>query len=188
MPESMSKNGTDYRYVTDHLGSVREVWDNRGNIVQDLKYDSFGEVIMDSNPGFQPFGFSGGHCDSKTGLARFGVRDFDGKTAIWLSRDSIKFEGDDTNLYSYVLDDPVNLIDKDGKAWWFAAARFGALICTGAAENTELNTMASMREIGREMAQLNDAINDLEEPDSHRSTCDNHGPGDSDALRNLRLR
>ena len=31
-----------------------------GTIVQRMDYDEFGNVIVDTNPGFQPFGFAGG--------------------------------------------------------------------------------------------------------------------------------
>lgn len=30
-----------------------------GAIVQRMDYDEFGRVLLDSNPGFQPFGFAG---------------------------------------------------------------------------------------------------------------------------------
>jgi hypothetical protein len=28
--------------------------------MQELRYDAFGRVVLDTNPGFQPFGFAGG--------------------------------------------------------------------------------------------------------------------------------
>jgi len=47
-------------------------------------------------------------------LVRFGARDDDPKIGRWLSRDTILFNGGDTNLYRYVLQDPVNYSDPDG--------------------------------------------------------------------------
>lgn len=35
-------------------------------IVEQIRYDAWGSVTSDSNPGFQPFGFAGGLYDSET--------------------------------------------------------------------------------------------------------------------------
>ncbi len=51
-----------------------------------------------------------------TALRGFGGRDYDPETGRWTSKDPILFNGGDTNLYGYVLQDPVNLIDPEGKA------------------------------------------------------------------------
>ena len=98
-----------YRLITDHLGSVRTVVNAAtGTIVQQLDYDEFGVVLLDTNPGFQPFGFAGGLYDRDTGLIRFGARDYDPATGRWTAKDPILFAGGDSNLYGYVLGDPVN--------------------------------------------------------------------------------
>jgi YD repeat-containing protein len=47
-----------YRLVKDHLGSVRMVVEvATGAVVQELAFDSWGRVLVDTNPGWQPFGF-----------------------------------------------------------------------------------------------------------------------------------
>jgi RHS repeat-associated protein len=89
-----------------------------GVIAQQMDYGPFGEVLYDSNPGFQPFGFAGGIYDRHTGLVRFGVRDYDPETGSWTAKDPINFGGGGTNLYGYVLADPVNLIDFTGESYW----------------------------------------------------------------------
>ncbi|MCP4494259.1 MAG: RHS repeat-associated core domain-containing protein [Gammaproteobacteria bacterium] len=81
-----------------------------------MDYDTWGNVALDTNPGFQPFGFAGGIYDLHTGLARFGARDYDASTARWTSKDPIRFGGGDFNLYGYVLNNPVNNIDPEGEA------------------------------------------------------------------------
>jgi len=104
-----------YRIVTDHLGSPRLVVDTtNGSIVQRLDFDPWGSVTLDTNPGFQPFGFAGGLYDIHTGLVRFGARDYDPGAGRWTAKDPIGFDGDGPNLYGYVLNDPVNLIDRTG--------------------------------------------------------------------------
>lgn len=42
-------------------------------------------------------------------------RHYDSKTGRWLSKDPIRFNGGDPNLYGYVLNDPINFIDSTGK-------------------------------------------------------------------------
>ena len=61
-----------------------------------------------------PFGFAGGLYDEDTKLIRFGYRDYDPYTGKWMAKDPILFAGGDSNLYGYVLNDPVNLVDVDG--------------------------------------------------------------------------
>jgi RHS repeat-associated protein len=67
-----------------------------------------------SAPGFQPFGFAGGHADPDTGLVRFGARDYDPETGRWTSKDPLGFTADSPNLYTYAGNDPVNRIDPTG--------------------------------------------------------------------------
>ncbi len=117
VPEYMERGGRRYRFITDAVGSVRKVIDTTsGEVVQELEYDPFGRVLSDTRPGFQPFGFAGGLTDPDTGLVRFGARDYDPETGCWTSKDPIGFAGGDTNLYGYVLNDPVNLVDPEGLA------------------------------------------------------------------------
>jgi RHS repeat-associated protein len=115
VPDYLVKNGTTYRIISDHLGSPRLVVDSTtGAILQRLDYDEFGQVITDTNPGFQPFGFAGGLYDRDTKLVRFGARDCDAETERWTAKDPILFAGGDTNLYGYVVNDPVNFVDPAG--------------------------------------------------------------------------
>ena len=115
IPDYIVKNGNTYRIISDHLGSPRFVVDiQTGAIVQQMEFDAFGNVTLDTNPGFQPFGFAGGLYDSDTKLVRFGARDYDAEIGRWTSKDPILFNGGDTNLFGYVLGDPVNFIDPKG--------------------------------------------------------------------------
>ncbi|RYZ90487.1 MAG: choice-of-anchor D domain-containing protein, partial [Proteobacteria bacterium] len=114
VPEFMDRGGVLYRFVTDHLGSVRLVVNlSTKQVVQTISYDSWGKVLTDSNPGFQPFGYAGGIYDHETGLVRFGARDYDGRIGRWLDKDRIRFTGG-MNFYVYVGNDPINSIDPTG--------------------------------------------------------------------------
>jgi hypothetical protein len=44
----------------------------------------------------------------------FGARDYDPDTGRWTAKDPILFNGGDTNLYGYVLNNPVNWVDPFG--------------------------------------------------------------------------
>jgi RHS repeat-associated protein len=115
VPDYMIRFGIQYKFVTDHLGSPRLlVNSSTGAVVQQLEYDEFGNVIVDTNPGFQPFAFAGGLYEPATRLLRFGTRDYSPDLGRWMSKDQIGFSGGDANLYGYVLGDPVNLVDPDG--------------------------------------------------------------------------
>lgn len=110
----MVRDGGTYRIVSDNLGSPRLVVDiGTGAVVQRLDYDEYGNVTLDTNPGLQPFGFAGGLYDSDTGLVRFGKRDYASDIGRWLAKDPLLFGGG-TNLYVYVVGDPVNLVDPSG--------------------------------------------------------------------------
>jgi RHS repeat-associated protein len=111
----MVKGGVTYRILSDHLGSPRLIVDTAtGTIMQRMDYDEFGNVTQDTNPGLQPFGFSGGIYDQHTALARSGVRDYDARAGRWTAKDPSWFQGEDSDLCAYAYGDPVNFLDVDG--------------------------------------------------------------------------
>ncbi|NOK20531.1 hypothetical protein HMI50_26250 [Corallococcus carmarthensis] len=115
-PDFMVKGGIAYRILTDPLGSPRLVVDTRnGTVAQRMEYDAWGNVVADSNPGFQPFGFAGGLYDRDTKLTRFGARDYDAETGRWTAKDPIRFAGGDSNLYAYAANQPHQFMDPDGR-------------------------------------------------------------------------
>ena len=115
MPVAMTRGGATYYLTYDQVGSLRVVADGAGNVVKRIDYDSFGNIIGDTDPLFDmPFGFAGGLHDRDTGLVRFGYRDYDPDIGRWTAKDPILFAGGDTDLFGYCLNDPVNLIDPDG--------------------------------------------------------------------------
>ncbi|MEK6772790.1 MAG: PKD domain-containing protein [Bdellovibrionota bacterium] len=116
VPDFMIKGATTYRIFSDNLGSPRLVVDiSSGEVVQRIDYDEFGLILNDTNSGFIPFGFAGGLSDMDTGLVRFGARDYHPEIGRWVTKDPIGFSGGDTNLFGYVMGDPVNLIDPSGR-------------------------------------------------------------------------
>ncbi len=115
VPDYMIKAGTKYRIISDHLGSPRLIVDvSNGVIAQRLDYDEFGNVLADSNPGFQPFGFGGGLYDRDTRLTKLGARDYDAITGRFTTKDPLGIGAGDLNLYRYAKNDPVNWVDPTG--------------------------------------------------------------------------
>jgi len=115
MPVAMTSGGNAYYLAYDQVGSLKLVADSAGNVIKLVQYDSLGNIINDSNPSFVvPFGFAGGLHDRDTDLLRFGYRDYDPDVGRWTAKDPIFFDGGDTDLYGYVLNNPVNLIDPSG--------------------------------------------------------------------------
>jgi len=123
MPFAMTMGGATYYLAYDQVGSLRLVVDSGGSIVKRIEYDSFGNILSDSNAGFSiPFGFAGGLHDRETGLIRFGYRDYLPEIGKWTAKDPIDFAGGDSNLYGYVANDPVNWVDIVGLNGWKAVS------------------------------------------------------------------
>ncbi len=115
MPVAVAQSGQVFYLGYDQVGSLRVVADSAGNIPKKIDYDSFGNILSDSNPSFSvPFGFAGGLHDRDTGLVRFGARDYDPATGKWTAKDPIDFGGGDLNLFEYCLENPVNAVDIGG--------------------------------------------------------------------------
>lgn len=65
-----------------------------GSVVKGIEYDSFGNIVNDTDPAFEvPFGFAGGLHDRDTGLVRFGYRDYDPDIGRWTAKDPVEFAG-----------------------------------------------------------------------------------------------
>ena len=101
--------------VKDHLGSPRVVVNEAtGAVVQRMDFDAWGNILVDTNPGWQPFGFAGGLFDHATKLTRFGARDYDAAAGRWTAKDPLRFASGSTALFGYVDDDPTNRSDPPG--------------------------------------------------------------------------
>jgi RHS repeat-associated protein len=115
IPDYVIMNGKKFRIISNQVGTPRYVVDaSTGNVVEFENTDEFGYQAVAFGSVYIPFGFAGGLYDNDTGLVRMGAREYDPETGRWLQRDPILFKGGDTNLYGYVLQDPINSIDISG--------------------------------------------------------------------------
>ena len=97
----------------DNLGTIRLVVNSAGEVQNRIVYDSFGEVVSESNPEVDfRYGFTGRELDPETGLVYYRARYYDGERFI--SEDPIGFGAGDGNLYRYVGNSPTIFVDPSG--------------------------------------------------------------------------
>jgi RHS repeat-associated protein len=101
-------------YLTDNLGSVRDIADASMVVQYHADYDGFGNVA-EVNPGWgDRVKFTAREYDPDTGLLYNRARWYDSRVGRWLSEDPSQFSGGDANLYRYVRNNPVLLVDPSG--------------------------------------------------------------------------
>jgi RHS repeat-associated protein len=123
-------------YHQDGLGSVTQLTDSFGNVVEKYAYDIFGKATItnqsNSPQSISQFGnrylFTGREWLSEVGLYDYRNRVYSCELGRFLQTDPIKFDGNDVNLYRYVSNAPINLIDPTGTFSFIPAAAFTALI------------------------------------------------------------
>jgi RHS repeat-associated protein len=101
--------------LVDNLGTVRDVIDSQGQVLNHLVYDSYGQVTSETNPSVDfRYGYTGRERDKETGLNYNRARYYDAATGVFISQDPIEFGGGDANLYRYVKNSTINAIDPSG--------------------------------------------------------------------------
>jgi RHS repeat-associated protein len=108
--------GDTHWALTDHQGSVRDVIDNSGVVLNHIVYDSFGQVTSESDPAVDfRFGYTGRELDTETDLMYYRARYFDPAAGTFVSEDPLGFGAGDENLYRYVFNSPTNFTDPSGR-------------------------------------------------------------------------
>ncbi len=97
--------------LTDHLGSVRDLVNNSGAVVNHFTYDSFGQVVgsMAGATADTRYKFTGREYDGETGLYYYRARYFDAGVGRFIGQDPLGFGAGDSNLYRYVGNRPLTL-------------------------------------------------------------------------------
>ncbi len=107
--------GVQYWYLTDYQGSVRDVLDNSSNVKDAIVYDGFGNIISETNSAYRgSYAWTGRMFDVETDLQYNRARWYDPSTGRWQSQDPLGFDAGDSNLYTYVNNDPLAAVDPSG--------------------------------------------------------------------------
>jgi RHS repeat-associated protein len=143
-----------YFYARDHLGSIRELTDDNGNVRARYSYDLFGRRTRLSGDLETDFGFAGMFWSMEASLNITRFRAYDPRIGRWLSRDPLRDAELDQgpNLYTYAKNNPVNLVDPMGLiccpwelAQAVAASAIAAAACYEAIGKAGENWLANIR-------------------------------------------
>jgi RHS repeat-associated protein len=97
------------------------VTDASGEVYQHIEYFAFGETFIEerSNPNEIIYKFNGKELDDETGLYYYGARYYDARISVWYGVDSEYELYPGWSPFNYVLNNPLNYIDPDGKAVYY---------------------------------------------------------------------
>ena len=95
-------------------------------VVKSYVYDAFGNIVSETGelPFDNLFHYTGRQFDAESGLYYYRARYYDPQIGRFISEDPIGLRGGDVNFYSYVFNDPINLVDPLGQR----GGVFGGLI------------------------------------------------------------
>ncbi|HET7897094.1 MAG TPA: RHS repeat-associated core domain-containing protein, partial [Flavisolibacter sp.] len=113
-----NKDGFQFYYHPDHLGSSAFITDAKGEVYQHLEYFPFGETFVaeESNQQRTPYLYNGKELDDETGMYYYGARYYDPITSIWENMDPSWYLPNQigTSPYAYVENNPITYVDPDG--------------------------------------------------------------------------
>ncbi len=113
-------DGSIYYFHNDHLGTPQKLTDSTGALVWSADYLPFGRADVNIATVENNLRFAGQYYDQETGLHYNYFRYYDPSIGRYLRADPIGLAGG-VNLYAYVSNNPVNLVDPFGlipPGWW----------------------------------------------------------------------
>ncbi len=118
-------NASQTRWLlTDHLGTVREIVGDSGEIHNRILYNSYGQRNFTSPElGESRYGYTGREHDEETGALYLRARNYDPALGRFMSQDPIGRHSGDTNYYRYVANNPVAGRDPSGLVEWSGTIR-----------------------------------------------------------------
>ena len=112
-----SSGGTTAWYLTDKLGSVRDIASSSGTVIDHVVYDTFGNIVTETNSANgDRFKFTGMEYDAAIGLYYDHARFYDPAAGRFIKQDPLGMAAGDPNLYRYVGNSPTNGTDPSGMA------------------------------------------------------------------------
>jgi RHS repeat-associated protein len=114
----VAANGTTAWYLRDNINSVRQVVSPTGAVLNAITYDSFGNILSETNPANgDRFKYTCREYDAELGIYYYRARYYDPATGRFLGEDPKGFAAGDANLYRYVANRPTILTDPSGMDW-----------------------------------------------------------------------
>jgi RHS repeat-associated protein/PAS domain S-box-containing protein len=99
--------------ITDRVGSIRNMVDYAGNLMNTVTYDGFGGIVSETGDGDR-WKWTGRELDGETGLQYNRARYYDSRIGRWTSEDPIGFGSGDANLFAYSSNAPTRFTDPTG--------------------------------------------------------------------------
>ncbi|MFT3856662.1 MAG: Ig-like domain-containing protein [Aquabacterium sp.] len=110
------QHGNQLRWtLADHQQTVRDVTDASGNLLNHLRYDSFGRLTAQTNAAVATrYTYTGREYDAVLDLMDYRARWYDARMGRFVSTDPMGFGAGDANLYRYVGNNPFGATDPTG--------------------------------------------------------------------------
>lgn len=122
---STASSGTWNYYFQDAIGSTRSLWDEDGERLGKYDYTPFGGKYGNTGEEITRK-FTGHDWDNEARLYHTAYRHYSPDTGRWLTRDPLGMH-DGPNEYAYVRNNPVSMVDSDGRIAWLAVFSIIAL-------------------------------------------------------------
>ena len=107
--------------LADNLGTVRDLANNTGVIVNHRVFDAYGRITGETDASIDhAFAYTGREWDADAQLYYYRARWYDANVGRFISEDPIGFAAGDVNLARYVGNSPTNATDPSGleeEAW-----------------------------------------------------------------------
>ena len=116
---------TYYHYACDEMGSITDITDCDGTVLNHYAYDAFGNRTVEEETVENRFGFAGEMLDAVTGQYYLRARFYNPVIARFLSEDT--YYGDGLNLYAYCHNNPVGYVDPSGHEGLICSKKYGEL-------------------------------------------------------------
>ena len=116
---------TYYHYACDEMGSITDITDCDGTVLNHYAYDAFGNRTVEEEIVENRFGFAGEMMDAVTGQYYLRARFYNPVIARFLSEDT--YYGDGLNLYAYCHNNPVGYVDPSGHEGLICSKKYGEL-------------------------------------------------------------
>jgi len=114
-------------YLYNHRGDVLVVLNPDGAANSTFRYDAFGNYYQMTGPFAPRYTFSTKEYLSAAGLYLYQYRAYDPIAGRWTQRDPIDYQ-DSINLYQFCRNNPVSVLDEDGRVAQVVVVIVGVII------------------------------------------------------------